>query len=100
MVTSWSITVESDNLFENIQIDFFFKIFFLLFYLLKRLSLTYLFFLQVQKITNNIQFILETVMLSNVVEVQVIFSLCCYCYMISNKISFGQETYRLISKNI
>jgi hypothetical protein len=65
-----------------------------------RNGITHLLLLQVQKITNNIQFILETVMLSNIVEVQVMFSLYNYCYMISNMIPFGQKTYRLFTNHI
>ena len=56
----------SDILFQNNQI-------FILFFYKEMVSFMLIFF-QVQKLTDNIQFILETVMMSTVVEVQVMFS--------------------------
>ena len=66
----WVWTVEcdsrSDILFQNNQI-------YILFFYKEMVSFMLIFF-QVQKLTDNIQFILETVMMSTVVEVQVMFS--------------------------
>ena len=56
----------SDILFQNNQI-------YILFFYKEMVSFMLIFF-QVQKLTDNIQFILETVMMSTVVEVQVMFS--------------------------
>ena len=49
-------------------------------------------FFQVQKLTDNIQFILETVMMSTVVEVQVMFSWCNYhMFIIQIKLALANK---------
>ena len=84
----WVWTVEcdsrSDILFQNNQI-------YILFFYKEMVSFMLIFF-QVQKLTDNIQFILETVMMSTVVEVQVMFSWCNYrMFIIQIKLALANK---------